>query len=950
MGLLDLFRPKWKHSDATIRLEAVKALISEDLPILTQVLRHDRDVRVRRAALKKVQDAELLSELADKDPDEALRRDAADKASELWLDAALDKDDEALALSAVDRLLGQRALTEVACRAHFPAVQKAALALLKDKDKDDRARAEIARRSDDPALRTAAAAAIRDEEVLRDLLCADANRELLLSLLDRVKSPEALEQIARRAKVKAVAKAARERAEAGRPRGPVTAPASANAAAPAGTKAGKAAAPAAAVSPREELCRRLEAAAKTQDFEDADDFLTGLRAEWQKLGPLPSSDALQKRFERAAARYNERRDAFQKKLQKQRGPQQQPAPVKAPVVAPPAQPSPAELARREAEAQRKREREREEEERRAAQQKERAEEQQRLDAQRALRDAERKVQKAEQEAQLRANEEKRAAEQKERDDKQQQNLQKAVAECQKLEDLAQREEVTVKQAEQGLKQAHEVLVAANPLPRTDAHKVRARYDAARAKLVIRLHELREREDWLRFSNVPKLEALVQHAEQLLAAAGHEDADHNKVAAALKALQAEWKTVGPAPKEKSEALWQRFKSLCDQIYERTKTASDEERAENLRKKEELVAQLEGISQKLESISDWKATGEAVKKLQADWKALGPVPGAQREQAEALWTRFKAACDAFFEKRKGHYAELDEDRAQNQRKKEELCIRVERLAIAPSADLKAAAEQIKRYQAEWKEIGPAPKEHNDELWQRFRKACDAFFDKRKAAFAAQEGERLANQKKKEALCEKAEELARREDANQDAVESELKQLGAEWKRIGPAPREVQEELWQRFRKAADAVFGRGREAIELPPDTGGRFENKALAGLAARLQASDAAGTDADADSEEPADTGKRTAGKARSELAARLEISDAAGTDAAQAEDSGADEPPARAAKESESAVSPSAISGSWVEAANSEWGEIDERISSGLTPQPDESEAGDGDGTKSRAG
>ena len=388
MGLLDLFRPKWKHSDATIRLEAVKALISEDLPILTQVLRHDRDVRVRRAALKKVQDAELLSELADKDPDEALRRDAADKASELWLDAALDKDDEALALSAVDRLLGQRALIEVACRAPFPAVRQAALALFKnkDKDKDDRARAEIARRSDDPALRTAAAAAIRDEEVLRDLLCADANRELLLSLLDRVKSPEALEQIARRAKVKAVAKAARERAEAGRPRGPVTpgSPAAANAATPAVTKAGKASAPAAPVSPREELCRRLEAAAKTQDFEDADEFLAGLRAEWQKLGPLPSSDALQKRFERAAARYNERRDAFLKKLQKQRGPQQ-PAPAKAVApatsVAPPApaQPSPAELLRREAEAQRKREREQEEEERRAAQQKERAEEQQRLD-------------------------------------------------------------------------------------------------------------------------------------------------------------------------------------------------------------------------------------------------------------------------------------------------------------------------------------------------------------------------------------------------------------------------------------------------------------------------------------------------------------------------------------------------------------------------------------------
>lgn len=932
MGLLDLFRPKWKHSDAAVRLEAVKSLISEDLPILTQVLRHDRDVRVRRAALKKVQDAELLSELADKDPDEGLRRDAADKAGELWLEAVLDPEDETLATQAVERLIGQRALIEAAVRAKFPGVRQAALASLKD----DRGRAEVARRSDDVALRSGAAAAIKDDEALRDLICSDGNRELLLSQLERVRDAATLEYIVRRAKVKAVAKAARERLDAARPQGaaPAGQGAAKSAAGAQGAQGSKAGGPAtaAASSPREELCRRLEAAAKTQDFEDADGFLASLRAEWQALGALSSGDALQKRFERAAARYQERRDAFLKKLQKQKGPQPVVKAAPAPVhVAPPAPapPSPAELKRREEEGRRKRE----EEERRAEAQKERAEEQQRLDAQRALREAERKVRQAEQDEKLRAEEEKRAAEQKARDEKQQQNLGRALAECEKLEQLAGLEELSLKKAEQALKQAHEVMVAANPLPRAEGQKARSRYDAARAKLVIRLHDLREREDWLRFSNVPKLEVLVQHAETLLAAAGHEDADHGKVAAALKALQAEWKTVGPAPKEKSEALWTRFKSLCDQIYERTKTASDEERQGNLRRKEALCAQIEGIVQSLGpgaadapaqgvqvEAPDWRAVSESVKKLQAEWKSVGPAPGAAREQSEALWTRFKAAADAFFDKRKGHYAELDEDRQQNQRKKEELCIRVERLLIAPAgADMKAAAEQIKRYQAEWKEIGPAPKEHNDELWQRFRKACDGFFEKRKAAFEKQEGERLGNQKKKEALCEKAEELARREDANQDAVESELKQLQAEWKRIGPAPREAQEELWQRFRKAADAVFGRGREPIELPPESGAKFANKLpLAGLLAQMQAG----------SEPP-------------EAETETETDEAAASaDGDEVETGGAHIEGATGAGEeggavSDSSTSPSSISGSWIEAANSGWGEIDEHISSGMTPPPD---------------
>lgn len=921
MGLLDLFRPKWKNSDATIRLEAVKSLISEDLPILTQVLRHDRDVRVRRAALKKVQDAELLSELADKDPDEGLRRDAADKAGELWLEAVLDPEDETLATSAVERLLGQRALIEAACRAKFPAVRQAALAGLKD----DRGRAEVARRSDDTALRSAAAAAIKDPEALRDLICSDGNRELLLSQLERVRDATTLDQIVRRAKVKAVAKAARERLDAARPQGAAS-PGPAAAKSASGAKTGGPA-PAVAISPREELCRRLEAAAKTQDFEDAEGFLASLRAEWQALGALPSGDALQKRFERAAARYQERRDAFLKKLQKQKGPQPVAKAAPVPVAPPaPAPPSPAELKRREEEARRKRE----EEERRAEAQKERAEEQQRIEAQRALREADRKVRQAEQDEKLRAEEEKRAAEQKARDEKQQQNLVRALAECDKLEQLAGLEELSLKKAEQALKQAHEVMVAANPLPRLEGQKARSRYDAARAKLVIRLHDLREREDWLRFSNVPKLEVLVQHAETLLAAAGHEDADHAKVAAALKALQAEWKTVGPAPKEKSEALWTRFKSLCDQIYERTKVASDEERAGNLRRKEALCAQIEGIVQSLGpgpgqnlgpgaaegsvqvEAPDWRVVSESVKKLQAEWKSVGPAPGAAREQSEALWGRFKAAADAFFDKRKGHYAELDEDRQQNQRKKEELCIRVERLLIAPvGADMKAAAEQIKRYQADWKEIGPAPKEHNDELWQRFRKACDGFFEKRKAAFEKQEGERLGNQKKKEALCEKAEELARREDANQDSVESELKQLQAEWKRIGPAPREAQEELWQRFRKAADAVFGRGREPIELPPESGAKFANKLpLAGLLAQMQAGSEPSETAESGDEDEGETG-----------GVHIEGATGAGEEGGGVV--------------SESSTSPSSISGSWIEAANSGWGEIDEHISSGLTPQPD---------------
>jgi hypothetical protein len=849
MGLLDLFRPRWKHSNPSVRAEAIKELSPEapsDLSRLTQVARHDSDARVRRIALKKINDPDLLGELAQHDPDESLRRDAAEKASDLLLSAALSSEDEQRSLSAVRRLSSQRMLVEVINRAATESVRLFAFEQLLATRDADRHLIEVARRSPDSSLRVQALSRISTPDALRDLLLLDVTKDLALRALARLEQRDLLMEVAQQARSKAVRSAARERLGMG-----------VVAQDPAAAKSASAPPTDPLNLRREQLCQRLEIAAKSSDpadFADAEEHLLKVRSDWQALGgEVPM--ALRKRFERAVTRFQERRDALWRKQQKAQGREEKPQPVlhlPAPVRKEPPPPAPVAVAEKAPEKA-------------AKEAQEDSEERKRAEAARLRREEERKQRESEQAERLRIESERRAAEEKQRAETQERNLARVEEHCVRLEKLAQAESLRAKIAEQALRQAHEVMVQSNPLPRDRAAEARKRYDAARAALVIKLHDLREHEDWQRWANLPRLEALCQKMDALAQTLADGTA-RSEVAAQLKALQAEWKTVGPAPKDKSELLWQRFKEKADQIFDKLRAATDEERAKNLQKKEELCQKIEALQAalpKTNEVNDWKAVAEQRKALQTEWKAIGPVP--TKEQADALWQRFKTAADQVFAEQKQHYAGLDEERGENLKKKEALVGKVE--AVIYSTDWKGTTELIKSYQAEWKAVGPAPRPKQAEqeaLWQRFRAACDKFFERRHAAFEKLDEERQAHLKQKEALCEQAEAIARKEDLDQDAGEAEIKRLQGEWKRVGPVPQQQSEALWQRFRAACDQVFNRGQQYEAQPAsEEGGKFSNKLpLEGVLRQLQGEPAAAEPAAA---EPAPAESAPAAPAQSEI-------------------------------------------------------------------------------------
>ncbi|HAO99939.1 MAG TPA: hypothetical protein DCQ83_07855 [Fibrobacteres bacterium] len=293
------------------------------------------------------------------------------------------------------------------------------------------------------------------------------------------------------------------------------------------------------------------------------------------------------------------------------------------------------------------------------------------------------------------------------------------------------------------------------------------------------------------SNARAKEEICVKLEALLAQEGGDWRESNET---FREAQSAWKAIGSAPRDKNDALWARYRNICQSFYGR----KDQQQQDNLKQKLELVALAEG----LKDSTDWKNTAAQIKEAQEKWKSIGPVP---KDEAEGLWQRFHAACETFFQARKAHFEKMEQDRPANLEKKLALCELVEKLNELPSD--KERYERILDAQAQWKEIGPVPREQEDAVWERFRKPMDDYFQERRERMKNERAQREENAKIKEDLCIEAEAL--RDSTDWKATIEKIKALQARWKTSGPTFRDLDQELWKRFRGACDAFFDRLKE---------------------------------------------------------------------------------------------------------------------------------------------
>lgn len=266
---------------------------------------------------------------------------------------------------------------------------------------------------------------------------------------------------------------------------------------------------------------------------------------------------------------------------------------------------------------------------------------------------------------------------------------------------------------------------------------------------------------------------------------------------LTELHEEYKHIGPVPREEQETLWQRFKAASDVIYGKRKVQLDELRGQmeqHIAEKTQLCEQAEQYTAfQSDKIVEWNAKTKEVLELQKRWDAAGMLP---REKAKEINKRFWAAFKLFFHRKNEFFRQLEAVRQANLRRKTELCEQVEAIAASDDLDMDAAAERIKELQAQWKETGPVSEKVRETVFERFKKACDAFFAQRRGQRNETEKEFEHNLAVKAGICQQIEDMA----ANKSADVAAFGLLRKQWDEAGFVPRRSMDAVRKRY---ADAV---------------------------------------------------------------------------------------------------------------------------------------------------
>lgn len=277
---------------------------------------------------------------------------------------------------------------------------------------------------------------------------------------------------------------------------------------------------------------------------------------------------------------------------------------------------------------------------------------------------------------------------------------------------------------------------------------------------------------------------------------------NELELLVKKFQREWMNIGPSPRETYKEMGDTFFGILRESQNRIQAHYDVLHAnseENLSKKKALVEKMREILQmEITNASTWNRWTDEVLKLQEEWRTIG---WTKKKENEEIWQEFRGLCDLFFTKRKEQVEKRKSAFKEHRDKKEALIAKAKELQ--ESDDWKGTTEALKKLQEQWKNVGSADPRDEQKLWQRFRSACDIFFQRKKEHFGEMVNQQEENLRLKTALLEEIESKELGENKGENLAW--LKDFSERWHGVGYVPKEHVKSVMDRYNAALDKKYG-------------------------------------------------------------------------------------------------------------------------------------------------
>ncbi|GAP70460.1 hypothetical protein BA6E_124275 [Bacteroidales bacterium 6E] len=303
-------------------------------------------------------------------------------------------------------------------------------------------------------------------------------------------------------------------------------------------------------------------------------------------------------------------------------------------------------------------------------------------------------------------------------------------------------------------------------------------------------------------NLQKKYAIIDDIKNLL----NTEESINKTFQEFRELQKAWYDIGPVPQSKMKDLWDTYHFHVENFYDYIKINKELRDLDLKRNLEAKISLCEKTEELLLETSVIRAFN-TLQKYHEQWREIGPVP---RDKKDEIWERFKAATTQINQKHQEFFEKRKVEQKSNLEAKIALCEKAEEIGAAnleSHRDWDEKSKELIELQKVWRTIGFAPKRDNNRIYDRFRTACDQFFNKKREFYSQNKEVQNKNLQMKMDLCLEAEAL--KDSTDWKKTTQQFIDIQKRWKEVGPVPRKNSDIIWKRFRAACDYFFDRKSE---------------------------------------------------------------------------------------------------------------------------------------------